>query len=252
MKYIYLILFFLLFTGCGSSQSKLETFFQTDNATHIKRDYLEIISLLLEYKHKLDIRNPNNFDKRRTYYIEEELKNSTNNLFLPYEEKYLHRYDEYLKVAFSPQKIKDRNDYLILGLYKQIYRAYEVEEEFQITTLTYEIEKLKELYYSLMVINWEIKTKKDKKGDFLFITWQNNWQIELDKRLRRGEKISSKMLQNLKYIKNKKESLLSKSNCNFEILISKMLYCVKNSLRIMGEEPLDIGLEAAKSLVFFL
>jgi hypothetical protein len=252
MKFAYITILIFLLVGCSSSQNRVEEFFQTDNATQVRRDYFEIIELLLKYKEKLDKRNPQNYDKKQAYYIEKELKNSTNTLYLAYNGKYLKNYIDYLKVAFLPTKVKNRNDFLILGIYKQLYEAYEIEEQLQVTTLTYDAEKLRDLYYALMVVNWKIKTKKYPNKEYLFITWQNNWQIELSKKLNGTEKLSAKLIDTLKHIKNKQETLLSKNNCSFEILMAQILYHINHSLKIMGEEPLDVGLEAAKSLVFFL
>lgn len=181
-----------------------------------------------------------------------EFNNATNNLFLKENGKYIDDFNDYLRIAISPKKVTNRNDYLILGLYKQIYKSYEIEEDIQISTLTYEIEKLKSLYYTLSVINWQIKSKKDENGNYLFLTWQNNWQIELEKRIKNNEKITWELIQNLEYIKNQKETVFSPSNSSFEVLMQEMLYRVKNSLKIMGEEPLDVGIEVMKTLVFFL
>ena len=143
MKLIYFFLLIIFFSGCASSQNKVEEFFQTDNATHIKKDYYEIVNRLIEYKKKLDKRNPQNYNRQLSYRISNELKNSTNKLFLKKDGKYIDDFNDYLKIAISPKKIANRNDYLILGLYKQIYKAYRVDKNIQITTLSYEIEKLK-------------------------------------------------------------------------------------------------------------
>jgi len=252
MKYIYLLLTLFLFIGCANSQNKVEEFFQTDNATNLKKDYVAIIHLLEQYKIKLDKRNPQNYDKQFSYHIYNELKNSTNELFLKENGKYIDNYKDYLKLAFSTQNIANRNDYLILGLYKQIYQAYERNEGTKITAFEYDVKKLKTLYYTLSVVNWKTKNKRDKDGNYMYLTWQNNWQVELHKRLQNGEKPSWELLQNLDYIKNKKETIFSSSNMNFEALMREMLYRVKNSLELLGQEPLDVSLEAMKSLVFFL
>ena len=84
------------------------------------------------------------------------------------------------------------------------------------------------------------------------MTWQNNWQIELEKRMKNNEKITWHLIQSLEYIKNQKETLFSPSNSSFEVLMKEMLYRVKDSLKIMGEEPLDVSIEVMKTLVFFL
>ncbi len=251
MKTIYLILIILLCSGCTNYTPKVQEFFQTDNATLVQEDYTSIIKLLAKYKKKLDLRNPASYDKQFSHYMYKEFRDSTNSLYMKKDEKYITDYKSYIKIAFA-KETKLRNDYLLLGLYKQIWLAYEQNEIHQITTLTYNDESLKTLFYMLEVIKWKINTKKDDNGNYLFLTWQNNWQVELKKHLDSGEEPSWEMIQNLKYIKNGKESLYSPSNPNFEILMNEMIYRVENSLKILGEEPLDISIEAMKNLVFFL
>ena len=251
MKIIFFILSILLFTGCANLQPKVQEFFQTDNVTHIQKDYKEIVKLLTQYKRKLDLRNPQSYNKQFSHYMYDEFKNSTNLLHLKKNGKYIQDYNQYMKIAFQ-KDTKLRNDYMILGLYKQFWLAYEQNEAHQITTLSYNQEALKTLFYTLKVIKWKINTKKDEHGNYLFLTWQNNWQIELKKRLDKGEQANWKLIQDLKYIKSGKENLYSPSNPNFEILMSEMIFRVENSLKILGDEPLDVSIEAMKSLVFFL
>ena len=229
----------------------MHEFLQTDNATQMRENYTDIVNLLIKYKEKLDIRNPQKYDKDWAYYINKEFKNHTNYLYLKENGKYIHDYNKYLRLAFA-KETKLRNDYLILGIYKHLWLAYEQDEIHQITTLTYNEEELKTLYYTLKVIKWKINTKKDSEGNYLFLTWQNNWQVELHKRIQKGEKPSWELIENLHYIKTKRESLYSPSNPNFEILMSEMIFKVENSLEILGEEPLDVSIEAMKSFVFFL
>jgi len=223
MKIIYFVFTILLLSGCTNSSPRVKEFFQTDNATQIQNDYKEIVNLLMQYKKKLDIRNPQSYDKQFSYHIYNELNKSTNYLFLKENEKYIQDYNKYLYIAFK-EDTKLRNDYLILGLYKQIWFAYEQDKTHNITTLTYNKKSLKTLFYTLKVLKWKINSKKD--------TWE--------------------LIQNLKYIKSKQESLFSPSNPNFEILMSEMIFRVENSLKIIGEEPLDMSIEAMKNLVFFL
>jgi len=251
MKAIYLFLIILFLSGCANSKQKAHEFFQTDNATHIQEDYISTIELLTKYKHKLDLRNPQSHDKQFSNYIYKEFTNSTNYLHLKENEKYIQNYNRYLKLAFK-EDTKLRNDYLILGLYKQIWFAYEQNEAHQITTLSYDKEALKTLFYTLKVVKWKINTKTYKNGNYLFLTWQNNWQVELKKHIDRGEKPTWELIQNLKHIKSGQENLYSSSNPNFEILMSEMIFRVENSLKILGEEPLDVSIEVMKSLVFFL
>lgn len=152
----------------------------------------------------------------------------------------------------SKDEVNNRNDYLILGLYKQLYEAYMLNESHKITALGYDIDKLKELYYSLQVINWQIKSREDINHNYLFLTWQNNWQIELKKKMKNNEKLSWEVLESLEYIKLNKETLFSPSNSNFEVLMQQMIYRVQNSLKILGAEPLDVSIEIMKTLIFFL
>jgi hypothetical protein len=251
MKIIYFVFTILLLSGCTSSSPKVKEFFQTDNATHIQNDYKKIVNLLIQYKKKLDLRNPQNYDKQFSYHIYNELNKSTNYLFLKKGGKYIKDYNKYLNTAFQADT-KLRNDYLILGLYKQIWFAYEQDKTHNITTLTYDKNSLKTLFYTLKVLKWKINSKKDMHGNYFFLTWQNNWQIELKKLIDEGEKPTWERIKNLKHIKSKQESLFSPSNPNFEILMSEMIFRVENSLEIIGEEPLDMSIEAMKSLVFFL
>jgi len=158
-----------------------------------------------------------------------------------------------LRIAFDKNSnIPDRDDFLIIGLYKLIWETYKVGDGHQITTLTYDQEAFTKLYYYLEVIKWKVKTAKDKNDNYLFLTWQNNWQVEFQNRLHAGEQPSWEMLQNLAYIKSHKESISDPSNFNFEILLSQIIFQVKNSARLIGKEPVDIGIDAMISLVLFL
>ncbi|WP_024954146.1 hypothetical protein [Sulfurospirillum arcachonense] len=253
MKFISILLMIMIFSGCTNSQQKIKELFQTDNATHLKKDYYEMVKLLISYKKKLDARNPKSFDKQYAPYIYQELNNNTNKLFLKYENKYISDYNQYLKIALDKEKpIKNRNDYLILGIYKYMYKAYQLNESHQVTTLSYDKKSLESLYYALKVLRWQIRTKKDINNKYLFLTWQNNWQIELQENIKNGEKPSWELIQKLQYIANEKESIYSSSNFNFEIILTQMIHHVKNSLIIMDNEPLDVSIEAMKSLIFFL
>ena len=78
MKIISFVFTILLLSGCTNSSPKVKEFFQTDNATHIQNDYKEIISLLIQYKKKLDLRNPQSYDKQFSYHIYNELNKRIN------------------------------------------------------------------------------------------------------------------------------------------------------------------------------
>lgn len=248
--FIFMIPIIFLLFGCTPKQSKVNEFLQSSSATALEKDYYEVTKLLLSLKQKLDARNPNQYDKQRVFYIEKEIKEGTNKLFLAYEGKYLKDYDAYLKVAFTKKPdIQKRNDYLILGLNKLINETYKKQEGHKFTTLGFEKENFKKLYYYLKVLNWKLKTDRDEKGDYLFLTWQKNWQIELEKSLKTQ---TLKNLEELPHIKSKKETLLEPSNFSFEVIMNQMFFHVKNSSVHVGDEPLELSLEAMKSLVFFL
>lgn len=102
------------------------------------------------------------------------------------------------------------------------------------------------------MIKWKVKTAKDKNDHYLFLTWQNNWQVEFNNKLHSGQSPSWELIENLSTIKNHKESILDPSNFNFEIILSQIIFQVKNSARVIGKEPVDIGIEAMISLVLFL
>lgn len=251
----YFLYFMLLWclSGCTFRQEKVNEVLQSHGATQMHRDYQHIIELLTTYKEKLDARNPSSYSKGQQNYIYHELKYSKNTIRIKQNTTYLKTYDDYLRIAFDKNtNILDRNDYLIIGLYKLIWDTYEVDKGHQITTLSYHQDEFKRLYYYLEVIKWKIKTAKDKNGNYLFLTWQNNWQVELAQKMKMGMKPSWEMLENLSFIKNQKETILDPSNFNFEILLNQMIFHVKNSAKIIGDEPLDIGIDAMISLVLFL
>lgn len=244
-----LLLTVALLQGCSSPQPKISEFFQSNGATLIEKDYKNLTNLIINFKQKLDVRNPNNFDEKQDFYIYNEIRKSNNSLFLSHEGKYLRDYDAYLRVAFSKKEVKNRNDFLILGLYKLVYESYKKADGHNFTTLHFDKEKLKKLYYYLKVLNWKIKTDRDEKGNYLFLTWQNNWQIELEKS--KKEK-TFKSIATLPSIKSQKEDILEPSNFSFEVIMNQMFFHTKNSANIVGDEPLDISLEAMKTFVFFL
>lgn len=249
----FLLVLIQLFTGCVTNQAKVSEVLQSHGATQMNRDYKHLSSLLLQYKEKLDLRNPSQYSKTQKDYIYNDLMQSHNSIRVKYNNTYLNTYDDYLRVAFDKNPtISDRNDFLVIGLHKLIWDTYQRDKGHQITTLSYHQEDFKRLYYYLEVIRWKIRTAKDTNNDYLFVTWQNNWQIELDKRLKQGNAPSWQMIENLSSLKNNSETLLGASNFNFEVLLSQMIFHVKNSARIIGEEPVDIGIQTMISLVLFL
>lgn len=246
----FLLVIFLgvLFTGCMPKQDDVKNVFQSDSANIIKRDYKKSQKLLISFKKKLDLRNPKAFDKSLEKKIYNLIESSEKTLLLKYNNKVLENYKDYLQLAFSKDTIKNRNDFLVLGLYYSLYDAYDIEDGHKIIALAYEKEKLHKLHKNLQILKWKLKVDKDLNNDYLFLTWQNNWQIELEKRLNNDEEITYEDIKNLTYIKDGKESLLSRSNFTFEVLLTQMIYNVENTLFALGEEPKKLAIDA----VFFL
>ncbi|WP_263834012.1 hypothetical protein [Sulfurospirillum oryzae] len=251
--------FFLVFFLCGCAttntnpQEKIGEVLQSHGAASLHYDYSKVIENLITYKEKLDLRNPKSYSKESQSFILNEMRTSKNSIRMKYNGVSLKSYDDYLRIAFDKNSnIPDRNDFLIIGLYKLIWETYKIGEGHQITTLTYDQEAFKKLYYYLEVVKWKVKTAKDKNDNYLFLTWQNNWQVEFQNRAHAGEQPSWEMIQNLAFIKNHKESILDPSNFNFEVLLSQIIFQVKNSARVIGKEPVDIGIEAMISVVLFL
>lgn len=257
MKNIKVLFFIItvisLLTGCANTQDRIHKVLQTSSAAKIKQDYLEILKSLISFNQKLNVRNPNNYDKSLVGLITSDITNVQDNVRLKVQNEDLVTYNDYLKYSFDKNpNIKNRNDLLVLGIYKLIYDAYDIGKGHQVTALSYDIKKLQKLYYNLNSIKWRIKSYKDTNNNYLFLTWQKNWQIQLQKEIDSGKKPSWKMIQNLKYIKQNKETIFEPSNLSFEVLLSKMIYNVEGTLKNVGEEPIDVSIEAMKSIVLFL
>jgi len=153
-----------------------------------------------------------------------------------------------LHYAFSKESVNNRNDFLILGLYKLIYNAYNLKEEHQFAAVQYNKADMLELYKYLQIIRWKVKTSKDSNDRYLFVTWQNNWQLELEKR-----KYSDlNKINELKYIKENKETIYDPSNFSFEILTEQMLVNIRHTLVKINVEPYEMSLSALKSFVFII
>ena len=248
------LLAMLLLSGCATTtQERASEVLQTHGATALHYDYKKIIEELIVYKEKLDLRNPKGFSKENKPIILNNMKNAQNSIRIKYNGVYLQTYDDYLRLAFDKNSnIPERNDFLILGLYKLIWESYKMGEGHQITALSYDEASFKKLYYYLEVVKWKVKTGKDNSGKYFFLTWQNNWQVELQNRLNAGLVPSWEMIEMLPSIQSHKESILDPSNFNFETLFSQMIFHVKNSASLIGKEPVDIGIDAMMSVVLFL
>ncbi|AXH14264.1 hypothetical protein [Malaciobacter mytili] len=248
-KKLFLSIFFItLFSGCAK-HNKVNELFQTNKAVEIANDYKEILSYLNTYKVKLDKRNPKQFNKDLKVAIHNQI-NSLNNIvsLKNFDNEILINYKQYLDMAFSSKNVYFRNDYLILGMYYMIYDSYSLKEFHKFTALNYNKEKLQNLYKNLHILRWRIKTAKNSDGKYLFLTWQNNWQVEfINKNIKNLNEINE-----LTYIKTAKESILSPSNFSFEVLISLMILRVEDTLKNIGSEPSQITIDTIKSLVFII
>ncbi len=239
---IFLILFIAtVFTACSSNQTASQIL-QSNSATLISRDYEELTSLLIKYKKILDLRNPSLSDTNLRYKIIYEIKNAQNSINLLQNSTY----QKYLTKAFE-EKTRYKSDFFILGIYKMLYKAYNIKEGHHITALGYDAATFKKLYYTLKVLRWKIRGGKDKNGKFLFATWQLNWQLEFNKKYKN---ISIDNLKKLPSLKNGSESIMNHSNFNFETIMTSMINRVKESLRALGEEPLNLSINAMKALIF--
>lgn len=246
----FLILFVL--TGCIPKQSSVEKLFQTKSATMVKQDYLKCTEYLTQFQTKLNKRNPKAYDDAKAHKITAEIKNLTNDVHLNFKDKEVQGYKEYFQIAFSKDDVTHRNDYLILGLYQAIFEAYNIQKGHQLTAWMYDSKQLENLYKNLQIIKWKIKADKDLNNEYLFLTWQNNWQIELEKKIKSGYSPSWKELQELKYIQEKRESFFDSSNFSFEVLLTQLQDRVGSSLEELGVKPEDIAVETIKTIFIFL
>ena len=90
--------------------------------------------------------------------------------------------------------------------------------------------------------------KKNTKGEYLFNTWQNNWQIEVKKKYKGDYNI----INDLEYIKLEKESIYDYSNFSFEIVLSKIIVNVEYTLKKINVEPFEMGFGALRNFIFVL
>lgn len=252
MKYIWLIFIIFFLNACSSSSNlSVSNMLQTENAKHIKNHYKDITSLLIEYKIKLDKRNPKNYDKNLDPLFRKNIMQYNNINLYSKSHKEFTDYTQYLNYAFSKDKIINRNDYLIIGLYKMFFEAFKMKSRHKITALSYDIETLQKVYKNLQVVLWKIKHNKDNSGNYLYLTWQNNWQIQLAAKLK-IDKNYRLNIDELSYLKEKKESLLDPSNSSYEIIISKMLLHLNQSIKLLGAEPEELALDAILNFTFLI
>ncbi len=254
----YSILSFMLivtlFSGCSvKNENFARSIFQTSGATLMQNYQIDLNMLLIKLANKLYKRNSEIFTKNTLAYLKYNIKYKINSINLPLVKDFAQdNFKTYLKIAFSKNKIKKRGDYLVVGLYKMFYFAYDEAQFHKISALQYDKKRLELAYKILQVVDWKIKTAKNTEGEYLFLTWQNNWQTELYKRLKKGESLSAKLINNLKYIKDKKESLFSSSNLSFEAVFAKMQYISEKSLKTVGVEPSHLSASALRSIFLMM
>ncbi len=246
-----LFLFILIFalSGCTTPKTLKKTL-QTTNAYEISYAYDQLIATLLHYKQKLDKRNPANAHQKLKQTLPAAIRahippNRLRHLPL----QHFENAGGYLEYAFSKDPtVKYRNEYLLFGLYVMLYETFRMEQTHKLTALDYELQNLQKLYRNLQILQWRIKYAKDSNGDYLFLTWQNNWQVELAKRSKSG--VDYALIPDLEYLKSGKESLYDPSNLSFEVLTSKMLTYTKLAIKHRGGEVRDLSIELLPTLVF--
>ena len=248
VKLFTIVLFVLLFNGCSFSKESIQSIAQTNSAKEIISYKNEITSSLLEYKKKLDLRNPNSYNKKLSKNIIYQIESNQDYINILQNNNKLKTYDEYLYYAFSDEEILNRNDFLIIGLYKLIYKAYGLGDKHKFTALEHNKYELSKLHKYLQVLRWKIRTQKDVNENYLFNTWQNNWQLELLKK----DKEDLNIIKDLEYIKTNKESIFSHSNFSFELLLSEILLNVEYTLKKINIEPYEMSTSAVKSFIFIL
>lgn len=243
-----IVVLVLFFEGCSFSKDNIKSVVQTNSAVEIVKYKNEIVSTLIEYKKKLDVRNPYSYNKILSKDIIKQIEENQDYINIIQDKKKLKTYDEYLHYALLDKDIANRNDFLIIGLYKLIYKAYSLQDKHKFTALEHNKFELLKLYEYMQVLRWKIRTQKDVNGNYLFNTWQNNWQLEFLHK----DKNDLNIIKDLQYIKSNKETILSPSNFSFEILFSKMILNVEYTLKKINIEPYSMSASAIRSFIFIL
>ncbi|MEA3289949.1 MAG: hypothetical protein U9Q04_07210, partial [Campylobacterota bacterium] len=104
---------------------------------------------------------------------------------------------------------------------------------------------------NMQILQWKIKHNKDSNNQYLFLTWQKNWQVELAKKINKKD-FNFEMIKELHHIKTNKENLLDGSNSSFEILTSLMILYLHDSLKLLGAEPNKLSVDAIVGMVFMI
>jgi hypothetical protein len=248
IQILFLIFISIFFQACAFNKSSLKSLAQSNSASQIEEYKVEILESLINYKNKLDLRNPSAFNKDIKDDIINEISINEDYIHIIQDGVKLETYEDYFYYAFSEKIINNRNDLLILGMYKLIFKAYAMERNHQFVSFSYNKEEMQNLHKYLQVIRWKIKTAKNEKGQYLFNTWQNNWQIELEKKYVGDYNI----INNLEYIKSEKETVYDYSNFSFEIVLSEIIVNVEHTLKKINVEPFEMGFSTLKSFIFVI
>jgi hypothetical protein len=225
----------------------VERSIQSNGATQIHDYLLDIDNLLNQLRVKLNKRNPSNFNPKFARSIELMLTRHDPALFI---DNSYPTAIEFLEHALHQESTPDRNDLLIIGLYKLFEEHYQRNTGFIATAFHYDIQALKKIHRQLQVIFWKIKTAKDKNDRFLFLTWQNNWQIALHKRLVLEKRpFSTELFQTLPTIHTNEETLFDASNTSFTDIFAKILYIVEKTITIRGGEFEVLSAATLKRLI---
>jgi hypothetical protein len=134
---IFLLSLSFFLQACTFDQNSLKSVAQTNAATQVDEFKEEILKDLINYKKKLDLRNPNAYNKKLQSSIIHQIRMNKNFINLIQNGQVLENSNEYFYYAFSPKKIENRNDLLILGLYKMVYKAYMMEKNHQFSAISY-------------------------------------------------------------------------------------------------------------------
>ncbi len=223
----------------------MHSIFQTNGAAAVRKHTDILQSSLIKYYLKINKRNPNNTSKETRAKIIKEIQNRSNTIKLSLlERKKLSSYKDYLNIAFSKDYVKNRNDYLILGIYKMLYDAYTFSRTHTITTIQHDTQKLQEANKMMQVIQYRIQKNRDKDGNYLFITWQRPWQIESLKKINKQEKFTLDSYT--------QKQLLYHSNMNYQIITQRMIFTLQETLQYLGVESTNLSAQAIKSVFIFL
>ncbi len=252
-RLLALILLLVLFQGCSGKKQAYHSIFKTKDSNNVENNYQQSVKLILEYKEKLNKRNPRAYNKELSTTITDHLKHSEDILYLYTKKTKFTTYSEYLNFAFNTDiDVKNRNDYLILGLYTLIHSAYSINKNHKFTALEYNREEIQKAYKNLRILQWKIKYAKDKNGNYLFLTWQNNWQIELLNRYNKTKIIDYASIKDLKYIKNGTESLFDNSNSSYELIIDKILFYLEDSVSKTDMNAGEVFVDVIKVTTMFI